>query len=470
MRFKSILTVISMVLMLVPKIGVAGFRKIVLEDISVGSGTYTSPSGKVTNKTKINASSFPFKTPGFTSFSPNDLIDGGSDVDIQTLSITTTNATVNNSITVGNDAVIDDDLTVGGAVTITGDLIADTVLDIRPLVVKSAAYTATATDTIILVDATSAAVTITLPAASGIEGQAYTFKKTDASANAVTIDGNLSETIDGSTTYTLADQYDSVETISDGTNWVISAGVDVASATIPSIRDISRNLVIENGSTSDELVDINADELMLQSLSGVPLRLTTVNLTADNTASGVNGFFTGSVAANTFYSLWVTNGSTGTTSGIHTSEAIATVLGDAPAGYDTYAALVGWIQTDATSDFILIHQEGNNVVRSNIEVLAGGTATAYTSVDLSSAIPTTAKKIHGELSLDISAGGPTAVSGQVASDSNGLGVKQIQIANSNGNAISSPFSLILSEAQTLYYLTASSATQDMHIDISGWEY
>lgn len=89
------------------------------------------------------------------------------------------------------------------------------------LVSKSAAYTALDTDTVIICDATSAAFTITLPAASGRIGKVYYVKKIDVSANAVTIDGNASETIDDTTTKVLSSQYDSVLIVGDGSEWWI---------------------------------------------------------------------------------------------------------------------------------------------------------------------------------------------------------------------------------------------------------
>lgn len=65
------------------------------------------------------------------------------------------------------------------------------------------------------------AFTVNLPAASGLTGKKYSIKKTDSSFNAVTIDANSSETIDGATTTTLNTQYESVELICDGSNWHI---------------------------------------------------------------------------------------------------------------------------------------------------------------------------------------------------------------------------------------------------------
>ena len=88
---------------------------------------------------------------------------------------------------------------------------------------KTADYTAKAGDSIIAVDATSGVVVITLPAASGKEGRAYTIKKIDSSVNSVTVDGNGSETIDGVSAYSLSTQWKYVSIYCDGANWLITA-------------------------------------------------------------------------------------------------------------------------------------------------------------------------------------------------------------------------------------------------------
>jgi hypothetical protein len=87
---------------------------------------------------------------------------------------------------------------------------------------KTSNYTVTESDRdkLILVDASGGAVTITLlAAATAGNGFRVVIKKTDSSANVVTVDGNLSETIDGSTTSALSAQYDSDNLICDGSNW-----------------------------------------------------------------------------------------------------------------------------------------------------------------------------------------------------------------------------------------------------------
>jgi hypothetical protein len=77
---------------------------------------------------------------------------------------------------------------------------------------------------LILADATGGAITVTLPAvADAGEGAAYLVKKTDASGNAVTIDGSGAETIDGGATVALAAQNDFAEVFCDGTEWWVVA-------------------------------------------------------------------------------------------------------------------------------------------------------------------------------------------------------------------------------------------------------
>jgi hypothetical protein len=76
---------------------------------------------------------------------------------------------------------------------------------------KTGAYTVTDADrnSLISCDATSGAFNISFPTASSLEnGFRVSFKKVDSSANAVTLDANGSETIDGATTYVLNQQYD----------------------------------------------------------------------------------------------------------------------------------------------------------------------------------------------------------------------------------------------------------------------
>lgn len=63
--------------------------------------------------------------------------------------------------------------------------------------------------------------TVTLPAAASNTGRVYSIKNIDSDCDDITIDGNSTETIDGSATYVLDSYNNVVRIISDGSNWFI---------------------------------------------------------------------------------------------------------------------------------------------------------------------------------------------------------------------------------------------------------
>lgn len=90
------------------------------------------------------------------------------------------------------------------------------------VVTKAAAdspYTATSSNDVILCNAVAGAITVNLPAVSGSNRKTFRIKKTDASENAVTIDGASSELIDGAATVTLTEQNESITLVCDGSAW-----------------------------------------------------------------------------------------------------------------------------------------------------------------------------------------------------------------------------------------------------------
>lgn len=83
----------------------------------------------------------------------------------------------------------------------------------------TATYTVVPGDGLLLGDASGGAFAVTLPLAANVPGQQFMVKKTDSSGNAVTVTAHGSDTIDGSSTYSLPAQYDVVTIRSDGANW-----------------------------------------------------------------------------------------------------------------------------------------------------------------------------------------------------------------------------------------------------------
>lgn len=91
------------------------------------------------------------------------------------------------------------------------------------LKVKSITASATldGTATLILADATSAAITLTLPSPSTATNRIYGVIKTDSGSNAVTLTPAASETINGASSKALSAQYDKTWIFTDGTNWYL---------------------------------------------------------------------------------------------------------------------------------------------------------------------------------------------------------------------------------------------------------
>lgn len=156
------------------------------------------------------------------------------------------------------------------------------------------------------------------------------------------------------------------------------------------------NLAIAMGATPDEQVDVDADCLTLFNTSFEAKAVTSVNLTISNTASGANGLDTGSVAADTWYYIWVIAKADGTTAGLlSVSTTIATIT--LPTGY-LYGRLIGALYTDGTSDFVpgtwgngmFFYDDAQSVYTST----ANDKPTTFTDLNCSSAVPIISKLIN----------------------------------------------------------------------------
>lgn len=85
---------------------------------------------------------------------------------------------------------------------------------------KTTNYTIIGTDVVILADATSGAVTITLPAAASFANYRFYVKRIDTTSNTCTVARTNPNTIDGQTSINI-DPYTSLMVLSNGSNWFI---------------------------------------------------------------------------------------------------------------------------------------------------------------------------------------------------------------------------------------------------------
>lgn len=89
------------------------------------------------------------------------------------------------------------------------------------IAVITASTTLTSANEVVLVDASAGNIVLNLPTAVDNLGKTIKLKRTDGSANGITIDGNASETIDGNATISINTQYESFTIVCDGSNWFI---------------------------------------------------------------------------------------------------------------------------------------------------------------------------------------------------------------------------------------------------------
>ncbi len=85
---------------------------------------------------------------------------------------------------------------------------------------KTADYTLTSSDNVILADNSTVSTTITMTLPNAVADRIHTIKAIDVTGT-VKVDTNDSATIDGAADYTFAAQYDVIQVICDGTDWFI---------------------------------------------------------------------------------------------------------------------------------------------------------------------------------------------------------------------------------------------------------
>jgi len=111
--------------------------------------------------------------------------------------------------------------------------------------------------------------------------------------------------------------------------------------------------------------------------------------TIDGTINGAGGLDTGTLTLNTWYRVFVIYQKTGySLPDLIISKSDIPTL---PSGYDDYIR-IGWLRTNASSQFIHFYQGGNGNAKvyewnSAINVLTGGNATSHTLIDLDGAVP-----------------------------------------------------------------------------------
>lgn len=151
-------------------------------------------------------------------------------------------------------------------------------------------------------------------------------------------------------------------------------------------------------------VSVATDEIVVASAANAYATLRAVSLSINSAGSGANGLDTGTLAANTWYSVWVIYNGT-TVAGLLSVSATSPTL---PGGY-THKARIGWIRTDGTANKYPLSfvQYGRRVQYAQsaagnlptLPLMAAGaqgsiTTPTYVSVSTAAFVPPTAKVLH----------------------------------------------------------------------------
>lgn len=234
--------------------------------------------------------------------------------------------------------------------------------------------------------------------------------------------------------------------------------------------------VNNNSGTPNSIVDVTADELILEDTDFNTMRLTAVSVSPNMGSSGAGGLDTGAEANSTWYSIWVIyNPATNTVSSLFSTSATAPTM---PSGY-TFKMRVGWVRNDGSSNFLRFKQFGRRV---NYFVVAGSNTAnlpqmgsgangnistpTWSSLTISNYVPTTATTIR----ITATPGGSstTILIAPNADYSNTQG-NPPYAANSTSavvnGAVASAFEMVL-EATTIQWASSNASAT---INCSGWE-
>lgn len=313
---------------------------------------------------------------------------------------------------------------------------------------KAGAYTVLATDqrALILGDATAGAFTITLPLGSNVfAGFSVIVEKSDSSANAVTVDGNGAETIDGAATRVLDTQFEAVKFMWDGAEWKALAATIVGTAGIKN-GAVTTAKVADDAVTYAKMQNVSAASRLLGRITagaGDPEELTGTQATTllDAFTSALKGLAPASGGGTTNFlradGTWASPGAgdtlgtdrtlpaagtdsfTGLPSGLNeivvmladvslgTTELFGIKIGDSggieTTGYRGQAGEIGGTSVASTAFFLLVSASANADLWTGIITLSRKTGNQWTykgvleSSAIGVAVSTGKKTLSGEL-------------------------------------------------------------------------
>lgn len=204
-----------------------------------------------------------------------------------------------------------------------------------------------------------------------------------------------------------------------------------------------------------------ADEVVVKSaLGGRPHSLTNFNQSLNTGVVGAGGMDVGTAPVSGFLAVYAIYNPTAKLArclGQSVGAAAPTQFysgANMPAGF-TESALISIVPTDPASKFKLCVQRRRRISFPVINVLNAGTATAYTGVSLSPAVPKGAVRVAGNVTPVTTVGGNGVF---IAADASGTGMCAIVNPVAGGPGSAAPYALDLAVDQLLYYLNTASGS------------
>jgi len=162
--------------------------------------------------------------------------------------------------------------------------------------------------------------------------------------------------------------------------------------------------IVNNPTTPNSKIDINIGKC-IDSDDSFNMILD-ASITVDIGISGAGGLDTGSESSDAWYAVYLIMDSTevNTAKGLFSLSSSSPTM---PSGYDAFRR-VGWVRNNSSSNFLKFYQVGNGnkkwmfyiTTKSDVAVLSSGSATTFTTVNLSSFVPSTSNFVSFLYALD----------------------------------------------------------------------
>ncbi len=247
-------------------------------------------------------------------------------------------------------------------------------------------------------------------------------------------------------------------------------------ASVPAHNTLCPHSRLRIDYASASTVTVAADSVVLSDSGSRLKRFASLSETLNVANTGANGRDVvdngGAEQASAWYHLWAIGKDDGTLDSFATQAcypgSATSIFTRLPSGY-TWAGYIGAARNDASSNLVEFYQRGDEVIRASVAALSAGTATIYTSIDLSGIVPQTARRVMGNGYLLATSGTPAGNFCIRPAAANQVGeVCWFCPFTTTGNGAGSPLEVPLSIAQTIYY--HKSGAVNVTINVSGWRF